>query len=107
MTNILTTNEICLPENNTVSKYIQNYRLNLIRLAKLSERQAEQFQSDFSFIAKFLSKSYNKEKQLEELKNDNKLLISFRHIFYACFNAALFSNFNAALFRFKIGRAHV
>lgn len=68
MTNILTTNEICLPENNTVSKYIQNYRLNLIRLAKLSERQAEQFQSDFSFIAKFLSKSYNKEKQLEELK---------------------------------------
>lgn len=64
-----------IPKDDAIRKYIQDYRLNMIRLRDFSMEQAALFRSDFAFIAKFLSKSYNKNKQLEELRNSQQVLI--------------------------------
>ncbi len=64
-----------IPEDETLRKYIQNYKLNLIRLRELTAEQAELFQSDFACIAKFLAKSYNKKEQLLALKENKQTLI--------------------------------
>ena len=69
---------IRMPEDEAVRKYIQNYSLNLIRLRDLSQEQAEAFRSDFSCIAKFLSKSYTKREQMEALKTDRQMLTHAR-----------------------------
>ncbi len=73
---------IRMPEDEAVRKYIQNYSLNLIRLRDLSQEQAEAFRSDFSCIAKFLSKSYTKREQMEALKTDRQMLT---HAGYAAY----------------------
>ena len=73
---------IRMPEDEAVCKYIQNYSLNLIRLRDLSQEQAEAFRSDFSCIAKFLSKSYTKSEQIEALKNDRQMLTHARDTLY-------------------------
>lgn len=65
---------IRMPEDEAVRRYIQNYSLNLIRLRELSQEQVEAFRSDFSCIAKFLSKSYTKKEQIENLKTDRQML---------------------------------
>ncbi len=64
-----------MPEDDTIKKYIQDYRLNLIRLRELTMEQAELFQSDFACIAKFLAKSYNKKEQILALKENRQILI--------------------------------
>lgn len=64
-----------MPEDDTLKKYIQDYRLNLIRLRELTMEQAELFQSDFACIAKFLAKSYNKKEQILALKENRQILI--------------------------------
>ena len=64
-----------MPEDEAVRKYIQNYKLNLIRLRELTAEQADLFQSDFACIAKFLAKSYNKKEQIHALKENRQVLI--------------------------------
>ncbi len=71
-----------MPEDESVRKYIQNYSLNLIRLRELSQEQVKAFRSDFSCIAKFLSKSYTKSEQIETLKNDRQMLTHARDTLY-------------------------
>ena len=71
-----------MPEDESVRKYIQNYSLNLIRLRELSQEQVKAFRSDFSCIAKFLSKSYTKSEQIEALKNDRQMLTHSRDTLY-------------------------
>ena len=73
---------IRMPEDEAVQKYIQNYSLNLIRLRDLSQKQAEAFRSDFSCIAKFLSKSYTKSEQIEALKTDRQMLTHAQDTLY-------------------------
>lgn len=73
---------IRMPEDEAVRKYIQNFSLNLIRLRELSQEQAEAFRSDFSCIAKFLSKSYTKREQMEALKTDRQMLTHTRDTLY-------------------------
>lgn len=67
-----------IPEDDAIRKYIQDHRLNMIRLRDFSMEQAALFRSDFAFIAKFLSKSYNRNEQLEELRNSQQVLIHTR-----------------------------
>jgi len=50
-----------MPKEKELHKYIQNYNLNVIRLKKFTQEQANLFRSDFSCIAKFLAKSYIKK----------------------------------------------
>lgn len=64
-----------MPEDESVRKYIQDYKLNLIRLRDLTTEQAELFRSDFACIAKFLAKSYNKKEQILALKENRQVLI--------------------------------
>lgn len=64
-----------IPEDETIRKYIQDYKLNLIQLRKLTTEQADLFQSDFVCIAKFLAKSYNKKEQILALMENRQILI--------------------------------
>lgn len=63
-----------IPEDISIRKYIQDYKLNLIKLRKLSKRQANLFRSDFQYIAKFLSEGYNKKELSKELKTSSQIL---------------------------------
>ncbi len=58
-----------IPEDETVRKYIQDYKLNLIKLRNLSKEQVDLFRSDFQYIAKLLSTGYNKKELSKELRN--------------------------------------
>lgn len=63
------------PEEEAVRKYIQNYHLNLIKLSDLTREQAESFQSDFRYIAKFLSRSYERGELIKNLKRDTDTIV--------------------------------
>ena len=63
-----------IPENMAVRKYIQDYKLNLIKLRNLSKDQADLFRSDFQYIAKFLSPGYNKKELSKELRTSSQIL---------------------------------
>lgn len=64
-----------MPRDEAVRKYIQNYKLNMVKLRELTTAQAETFRSDFAYIAKFLATSYNKVEYIENLKQSNQILI--------------------------------
>ena len=71
-----------MPEDAAVIRYIQNYRLNIIRLRKLTKEQADSFRSDFACIAKFLQKSYNKKEQMKMLMENRQRLLHTRDTLY-------------------------
>ena len=61
-----------IPDDAIIRKYIQDYKLNLIKLRNLSKKQVDMFWSDFQYIAKFLSTGYNKKHQFTTFyKNKN------------------------------------
>ncbi len=64
-----------MPEEKEVRKFIQNYNLNVIRLKEFTKEQTDLFRSDFSCIAKCLAKSYNKQEQLNMLKESKQVLL--------------------------------
>lgn len=72
-----------LPRDEHVRKYIQNYKLNMINLRKLTIAQAEAFRSDFAFIAKFLATSYNKREHIDNLKTSKHRLIHTKDTLHA------------------------
>ena len=65
---------IDLPEDAQLHKYIRNYGINLINLRNLSQEQIESFQSDFSCIAKYMNKHYNKKQLINELQSEKLVL---------------------------------
>ncbi len=65
---------IDMPDDVPLKKYVQNYKINFINLRDLSKEQIENFHSDFSFIAKYLNRHYNKKQLLNELHKENTIL---------------------------------
>ena len=48
-----------------ISKYIQNYGMNLVSVKDLSEEEENRFQSDFKYLIKYIRNYKNPQKQLE------------------------------------------
>ncbi len=70
-------------EDDAVRRYVQNYKLNMVNLRELTIAQAQRFQSDFGYIAKFLTKSYNKKEYIEDLKKHNPIVIHTKDTLHA------------------------
>lgn len=71
-----------IPEDETVRKYIQDYKLNLIKLRNLSKELVDLFRSDFQYIAKFLSTGYNKKELSKELRTSSQKLTHTKDTLY-------------------------
>lgn len=63
-----------LPKDPQILPYIQNYRVNLVCLRDLTPQQINSFKSDFSCIAKYLNKQYNRNQLITELQGKELVL---------------------------------
>ncbi len=71
-----------MPDEKNIRKYIQNYKLNVISLKKLTKKQTDRFKSDFKYIAKFLCREYNKDERMDMLKSSGRMLIHPKDTLY-------------------------
>lgn len=58
----------------SILPYIQDYNMNLISLYELSREQTNKFISDFRYIAKYISKDYNDNTYINEMKHDEQMI---------------------------------
>ena len=72
-----------MPQDERMKKYIKNYEMNLICLRQLSLEQVERFQSDFRYIAKQMSRAYNKKQLKEEMQSDEAVLVHTKATLHA------------------------
>ncbi|MBD5556239.1 MAG: Rpn family recombination-promoting nuclease/putative transposase [Roseburia sp.] len=65
-----------------LQKYIKNYEINLICLRDMTLSQVQSFRSDFAFVAKYLSRSYNKKQLSDELQKEEIFLTHMKATLY-------------------------
>ena len=94
-----------IPENAVVRKYIQNYKLNLFKLRKMSKRQADRFHSDFQYIAKFLCAGYNKKELSKELRTSSQILTHTKDTLYTLASITGDQRYLTARKKYKEGSA--
>ncbi len=94
-----------IPEDETVRKYIQDYKLNLIKLRNLSKEQVDLFRSDFQYIAKFLSTGYNKKELSKELRTSSQKLTHTKDTLYTLASITGDERYLAARETYKEGAA--
>ena len=94
-----------IPENAVVRKYIQNYKLNLFKLRKISKRQADRFRSDFQYIAKFLCAGYNKKELSKELRTSSQILTHTKDTLYTLASITGDQRYLTARKKYKEGSA--